>query len=69
LACEQALRHKTWNQATLEQAVEALAQDFAPLTDFRASREYRLLTARNLLRRCFLETTSPAIDTRVAAYV
>jgi xanthine dehydrogenase small subunit len=68
-ACEQVLQNREWSKATLEQAVDALAQDFAPLTDFRASSEYRLLTAQNLLRKCFIETTSPAIATRVTHYV
>ena len=39
----------------LETARAALAQDFTPLTDMRASAEYRMLTAQNLLTRFFLE--------------
>ena len=35
----------------------AFTADFTPLTDWRASADYRLLTARNLLRRFHLETT------------
>jgi xanthine dehydrogenase small subunit len=34
----------------------ALAQDYAPLTDMRASNNYRMLGAQNLLRRFWLET-------------
>ena len=48
---------------------QALAEDFTPLSDFRASREYRLLTAQNLLRRYFIEQQTPHIETRVTAYV
>ncbi len=33
-----------------------MPQDYQPLTDMRASAEYRLLVAQNLLRRFFLET-------------
>ena len=33
----------------------ALAADFTPLSDVRASAEYRLLGARNLLQKCRLE--------------
>jgi xanthine dehydrogenase small subunit len=40
---------------TLEEAVEALAQDFAPIDDLRASAKYRLDVARALLRRALAE--------------
>lgn len=67
--CEAALLGKPWNQATLERACQALAEDFTPLSDFRASKEYRLLTAQNLLRKYFIELQTPHIETRVTAYV
>ncbi|HKS13761.1 MAG TPA: xanthine dehydrogenase small subunit [Pseudomonas sp.] len=68
-ACEAALLGKPWNQSTLERACQALAEDFTPLSDFRASKEYRLLTAQNLLRKYFIELQTPHIETRVTAYV
>jgi xanthine dehydrogenase small subunit len=68
-ACEAALRGKPWNQAAIERACQALAEDFTPLSDFRASKEYRLLTAQNLLRKYFIEQQTPYIETRVTAYV
>jgi xanthine dehydrogenase small subunit len=34
----------------------ALARDYAPLSDMRASGEYRMKTAQNLLRRFWFET-------------
>ena len=37
---------------------EALAKDFTPLDDVRASQAYRLLAARNLLQKCRLEATT-----------
>jgi xanthine dehydrogenase small subunit len=43
----------------------ALAQDFTPLTDMRASAEYRMRGARNLLLKYFIETTQPATATRL----
>ncbi|HSC85109.1 MAG TPA: xanthine dehydrogenase small subunit [Pseudomonas sp.] len=64
-ACEQALQGQAFDEAALEAACAALAQDFTPLSDFRASRDYRLLVAQNLLRRCHLELTQPHIATRV----
>jgi len=45
-----------WTEATLRDAQQALAADFAPLSDMRASAAYRLQVAQNLLRRLWLET-------------
>ena len=36
--------------------MQALARDFDPITDMRASAEYRLHAAQNLLRRLYLES-------------
>jgi xanthine dehydrogenase small subunit len=67
--CEQALIGQPWTEATVERACGALAEDFTPLTDFRASKEYRLLSAQNLLRKYFIEVQTPHIQTRVTDYV
>jgi xanthine dehydrogenase small subunit len=53
---EAAIHGQVWNEATLRAAQAALDEDFAPLSDMRASREYRSTTARNLLERFWLET-------------
>ncbi|GAA4330203.1 xanthine dehydrogenase small subunit [Variovorax defluvii] len=53
---EAALAGKPWTQASVNAAKLALAQDFKPLTDMRASADYRLLVAQNLLQRLWLET-------------
>lgn len=50
---EAALIGKDWTEAVVDAAAEAMAGDFAPLTDMRASADYRMLTAQNLLRRYF----------------
>lgn len=50
---EAALVRQPWNEATVARAVKALAGDFKPLSDMRASAEYRMLTAQNLLWRYF----------------
>ena len=57
VAVEDALIGKPWTSATIEEAIPAFATDYQPLTDMRASAEYRLLAAQNLLRRFHLETT------------
>jgi xanthine dehydrogenase small subunit len=46
---------KPWTEAIIRSAMAALAKDFQPLTDWRASADYRLAAARNLLLRFFLE--------------
>ena len=68
-ACEAALLGADWNSASIERACTALATDFTPLSDFRASKEYRLLSAQNLLRKYFIELQTPHLETRVTAYV
>jgi xanthine dehydrogenase small subunit len=57
---EDALRGQPWTEATLLAAQAALATDFTPLTDMRASAGYRQRVARNLLRRFWLETRPDA---------
>jgi len=58
-AAEAALIGRKWNEATVEAAAEALAQDFTPLTDVRGSAVYRTVVARNLLRRLWREQQEP----------
>jgi xanthine dehydrogenase small subunit len=55
LACEAALAGQAWTLATVEKAALALEKDFAPLSDMRASAEYRMAAAKNLLKKVFLE--------------
>lgn len=53
---EAALNGQPWNETSLKNAMDMLAQDYTPLTDMRASAGYRMQTAQNLLRRFWLET-------------
>jgi len=53
---EAALVGQPWSQAAVRAAQAALAQDFKPLSDMRASAAYRLQVAQNLLQRFWLET-------------
>jgi len=55
-AAEAALTGKAWTEATARAGMEALAADYTPLTDMRASAGYRSRSAQNLLYRFFLET-------------
>ena len=54
--CEAAINGKPWNEETIAAGAQALVQDFEPITDMRASKDYRLKAAQNLLRRFYLET-------------
>ncbi|MEM1076056.1 MAG: xanthine dehydrogenase small subunit [Pseudomonadota bacterium] len=54
-SCEDALTGAAWSEASFEKAADVLRHDFTPVTDWRASSEYRMLGAQNLLRRFFLE--------------
>jgi len=53
---EAAVLGQPWTEATAGAAAAALAADFKPLSDMRASAAYRLQVAQNLLRRFWLET-------------
>ncbi|NRA21642.1 MAG: xanthine dehydrogenase small subunit [Oceanospirillaceae bacterium] len=72
---EAALLGELWNQATVDKALLHLSTDFQPLSDFRASDQYRLRCAQNLLHKFFLETqatidvTTGAIKMRISDYV
>ncbi len=57
LTVEAALVGKDWSLDTVHAALPAFATDFTPLSDMRASADYRLTTAQNLLLRYFAETT------------
>jgi xanthine dehydrogenase small subunit len=67
---EASLKGQVWNEATMTSAMMMLAQDYAPLSDMRASSEYRMKTAQNLLHRFWLETrlNAPLPDAVVNAF-
>lgn len=53
---EQYLRGKSWSAAFVHEAANLLADDFKPISDARAGKEFRTLAARNLLIKFFNET-------------
>jgi xanthine dehydrogenase small subunit len=67
-AVEAALLGRPWSEETVAAAMESYAEDFQPLTDMRATAEYRALAARNLLMRFYLETTLNASPIQVSRY-
>ena len=59
-AAEAAVVGRPWSEAAARAAAAALAQDFKPLTDMRASASYRLKVAQNLFTKLWLETGGAA---------
>jgi xanthine dehydrogenase small subunit len=56
-AVEKALAGKPWTEETVVAAMAEYASDFQPLTDMRATADYRSMAARNLLLRFHAETS------------
>ncbi|MGF6611079.1 xanthine dehydrogenase small subunit [Paraburkholderia sp. WSM4175] len=73
LQAEAVLRDAEWHEATAQAAMLALGTDYAPLTDMRATSDYRLEAAKNTLYRFWLETRArqplpkSALDVRAVA--
>ena len=63
LNCEKSLLNAIVEPDAFEMAMEALQKDFSPITDFRGTSDYRMLTAMNLLWKFFLDI---AVDQRVS---
>ncbi|MBT8087482.1 MAG: xanthine dehydrogenase small subunit [Gammaproteobacteria bacterium] len=61
--CEAAIVGKPWSLETVTRACAALADDFTPISDMRASADIRAQIVKNLLLRFFHETRGEAGDT------
>ncbi|MEP5631717.1 MAG: xanthine dehydrogenase small subunit [Tateyamaria sp.] len=59
---EAALHGQPWTEATVATAMSALAQDFTPMSDMRASAGYRMEAAQNMLLRAWLEDQGQNTD-------
>ena len=60
---EAALRGQPWSLATVQAARAVLVQEFSPISDMRASADYRRQVLGNLLQRFWLETQGQALVT------
>ncbi len=69
-ATEAASIGRAWAEASIEAAIEQLAVEFAPLSDMRASADYRARASANLVRRFYLQTRphTPLDDNRVDVF-
>ena len=61
-AVETALIGQPWALASVRTAQSAFASDFTPLSDMRASADYRLAAARNLLIRYFHDLSGRPVN-------
>jgi len=66
--CEDVLTGARWNATTIEKAAQALATDYQPISDLRASGEYRARVAAGLLRRFHADVSGAAGDASVWSY-
>ncbi|WP_422049497.1 xanthine dehydrogenase small subunit [Shimia sp.] len=64
-AAEAALVGQPWSEASLLAAAAKLPEDFQPLSDMRATADYRMKVAQNLFRRFWLEQQGE--DARLAS--
>jgi len=62
---ERALIGESWTEASVQAAMNILNATLTPISDMRASADYRRMVARNMLYKFFLETTVPATRTRL----
>ena len=60
LITEALLKGRAWSEETVALAMQAMADDYAPLSDMRASSGYRMTAAQNLLKRYWFETRREA---------
>ncbi len=66
---EVALVGKVLDDSSLANVQKALAEDFSPISDARASATYRQRVAANLVKRCWLNVNSPSVRTQVIDHV
>ncbi|MBO6537801.1 MAG: xanthine dehydrogenase small subunit [Rhizobiaceae bacterium] len=67
-SAEAMLIGRPWTAENIEAAMDALSSDFTPISDMRASADYRMLVARNLLKRFFIETSGTKKPVTVKRY-
>lgn len=55
---ERFLIGKRWSRESVEEAAQVLGRDFSPITDVRGSAEFRMLAAKNLLLKFWLDSNA-----------
>jgi len=67
-ASERLLTNGRWNEDSIRDAMQALTQDFQPISDMRSTANYRQNVSQNLLYRFWLEVSDGEIATDVYNY-
>ena len=62
---EQALLQEQWSLQSVNRVITIFNNDYRPQSDCRGSAEYRMIAAKNLFKRFYLETQSDSIRTRL----
>jgi xanthine dehydrogenase small subunit len=62
---ERVLIGHAWTEANVHAAMNVLDSTLTPISDMRASADYRRMVARNLLFKFYLETAAPSFRTRL----
>lgn len=58
IAAEKMLEGNDWTEKNIRSAMGALSADFTPIDDMRATKNYRMQVAQNLILKAFLEDLS-----------
>jgi xanthine dehydrogenase small subunit len=65
---ENSLIGKQWNETTVRDAMQAMTNDFTPMSDMRASAEYRMQVAQNYLLRFWIESQNADATSEVRVF-
>ena len=65
IAVENFLMGSSWSDETISKACLEFENDFNPISDMRASSQYRNLVAKNLLKKYFIEVSKTEKNTNV----
>ena len=66
---EKVLNNRVFDEGAVIDAIAALTKDFSPISDARASADYRQTVAGNLLKRCWLQVSVEDAVLQVGDYV
>ena len=55
LIVKKTLINSSFSEESFEKAKKNLEKDFSPINDTRATKDYRMEVAKNLLMKCFIE--------------
>lgn len=63
------LEGKPWDESLIDQACSKIGDDYNPISDFRASSQYRISVAKNLMRKYLIEQLSASASQNLAIQI